>query len=513
MRSTRFLWPATGSSYSLLLQAASISALGLYGWDAGIMGGILNTPQFEKHIVTSNTELLSFISSGIILGDIFGCAIIAPLSWSIGRRSSILLCCWVALVGIIIQTAAVSATMLIVGRVILGLGNGALSAAVPVFVHESSVTKNVGREDERTKKVMVNIGLSVAAISIVAWLGLGVYKSPYDQGWRILLASQAVFVIVPIVILHGALESPRWFYAKGRMDEGDESLERLLGKSISDPELQAQRKEMIAAIRLEEQESLQITFTSMFKRDTTETKITKRIWISWLMQMGKPFFGGNLITYYGKSIIATLHFSSDINAIVTAALNSMVTLGCIISYFTVQRFGRRQIILFGCFVQVSAMLIFTVLGTLPDHLTTQATRWAQIAMLFWFEAGSGLSWIWMVYLYAIEIVPTRYRGQAGGIGNVGVWTLAFVFVYSGPIAIKDVGVQFFALFVVGGSLVSIACFRWIKETKGLSLEEIDLLWATPEFREKNKDARIIEEMSVTQSNDESMKDEYDKSSA
>lgn len=53
----------------------------------------------------------------------------------------------------------------------------------------------------------------------------------------------------------------------------------------------------------------------------------------------------------------------------------------------------------------------------------------------------------------------------------------------------------------------------IKETKGLSLEEIDLLWATPEFREKNKDARIIEEMSVTQSNDESMKDEYDKSSA
>lgn len=79
------------------------------------------------------------------------------------------------------------------------------------------------------------------------------------------------------------------------MEEGDESLERLLGKSISDPELQAQRKEMIAAIRLEEQESLQITFTSMFKRDTTETKITKRIWISWLMQMGKPFFGGNLI--------------------------------------------------------------------------------------------------------------------------------------------------------------------------------------------------------------------------
>lgn len=52
----------------------------------------------------------------------------------------------------------------------------------------------------------------------------------------------------------------------------------------------------------------------------------------------------------------------------------------------------------------------------------------------------------------------------------------------------------------------------IKETKGLSLEEIDLLWATPEFREKNKDARIIEEMSVS-ADDGSTKEEYEKSSA
>lgn len=47
----------------------------------------------------------------------------------------------------------------------------------------------------------------------------------------------------------------------------------------------------------------------------------------------------------------------------------------VISYFTVQRFGRRQIILFGCFVQVSAMLIFTVLGS---------------RVLFWRLVDSGL---------------------------------------------------------------------------------------------------------------------------
>ncbi|PBK88904.1 MFS general substrate transporter [Armillaria gallica] len=505
-------WSATGKTYTLLLQIASISALALYGWDAGIMGGILNSPQFDRQIYAANTEVTSFISSGIILGDIFGSAIIAPLSYVTGTSF---------LVHFIHRFQ--------LGR--QGLGNGAISAAVPVFVHESSVGRNARNADERTTQVMWNIGLSVAAISVVAWLGLGVYKSPFYNGWRVLLSSQAIFVLVPIVIFHGVLESPRWLYAKGRIQEGDASLERLCGKSVSDPTVKAQRDEILAAIRLEEADTRRITTASFFRRDKTEaccnqllaflspstltqfqTKVIKRIWISWLLQVGKPFFGGNLITYYGKSIISTLHFSADITAIVTAALNSMVTLGVIISFWTVRRFGRKDILLFGSLVQVSAILIFTVLGNLPDRMTTNATRWAQIAMLFWFEAGSGLSWIWMVipclrlflflefieispqvYLYAIEIVPTRYRGQAGGIGNVGVWMMAFVFVYSGPIAIQRVGIKFFILFILGGSIVTVLVAIFVKETKGLTLEEIDLLWASEEYRIRNKDAQVIED--------------------
>ncbi|KAK0183854.1 hypothetical protein F5146DRAFT_1146719 [Armillaria mellea] len=136
----------------------------------------------------------------------------------------------------------------------------------------------------------------------------------------------------------GVLESPRWLYAKGRIQEGDASLERLCGKSVSDPTVKARRNEILAAIRLEEADTRKITTSAFFRKDKTEaccnrlsgfpssstlthfqTKVIKRIWISWLLQVGKPFFGGNLITYYGKSIISTLHFSADITAIVTAA--------------------------------------------------------------------------------------------------------------------------------------------------------------------------------------------------
>ncbi|KAK0450421.1 uncharacterized protein EV420DRAFT_1646647 [Desarmillaria tabescens] len=511
-------WSATGRKYTLLLQIASISALALYG-----------CPQFDHQIYAANTEVTSFISSGIILGDIFGSAVIAPLSWSVGRRVSILLSCWVALIGIIIQTASVNSTMMIVGRTILGLGNGAISAAVPVFVHESSVGRNARNAHDRTTQVMWNIGLSVAAISVVAWLGLGVYKSPFYHGWRVLLASQAIFVLVPIIIFHGVLESPRWLYAKGRIQEGDVSLERLCGKSVSDPTVKAQRDEILAAIRLEEADTRRITAASFFRKDETETKVIKRIWISWLLQVGKPFFGGNLITYYGKSIISTLHFSADITAIVTAALNSMVTLGVIISFWTVRRFGRKHILLFGSLVQVSAILVFTVLGNLPDRMTTNATRWAQIAMLFCgfrivmdLDGNIVLTHIPIppeippqVYLYAIEIVPTRYRGQAGGIGKgeLSVFSSpdfhalfsvpdqvdvdSVVFVYSGPIAIQNVGIKFFVLFILGGSIVTVLVAIFVKETKGLTLEEIDLLWTSEEYRIRNKDAQFIGDNTIS----------------
>ncbi|KAF8913375.1 hypothetical protein CPB85DRAFT_1434015 [Mucidula mucida] len=489
-----------------------ISRLAILTWTYRVLGRILNTPQFDGQIHAASTDVTSFISSGIILGDIFGCAVIAPLSWSLGRRVSILLSCWTALLGIIIQTAAVNSTMMIIGRVILGLGNGALSAAVPVFVHEASVAKSSrnteAAKDDRTTKVMWNIGLAVAAISIVAWIGFGVYKSPFENGWRVLLASQAVFILIPIVIFHGVLESPRWLYAKGRFEEGDASLERLNGKTLNDPEVKAQKVELIMALRLEAEDSVSINLAAFFKKDTTETKVVRRIWVSWILQVGKPFFGGSLITYYGKSIIGTLHFSTDITAVATAALNSMVTLGVVVSFFTVRRFGRRDILLFGALVQTSAIFIFTILGTLPVHLTTTATRWAQIAMLFWFEAGSGLSWsefgffrrtnrsstVWMIYLYAIEIVPTRYRGQAGGIGNVGTWTMTFVFVYSGPIAIQDVGIKFFILFILGGSIVTLLVYLFVKETKGMSLEEIDLLWASADYKARHQDDLALERL-------------------
>lgn len=72
----------------------------------------------------ADSRYLTFIASGIFLGDVLGLAVIAPLSWRLGRRRTVILCCWIGLVGVILQTATYSPIEILVGRVVLGIANG-----------------------------------------------------------------------------------------------------------------------------------------------------------------------------------------------------------------------------------------------------------------------------------------------------------------------------------------------------------------------------------------------------
>lgn len=136
----RYQWSARGNRLVQILNYANSFAFMLYGWDAGepdqtssrtvltvsgVIGGILANPYFLEAIGNpTDTRWLTWIAAGILLGDVIGLAIIAPLSWRLGRRRTVILCCWVAIVGVILQTATQSPIEILVGRVILGIANG-----------------------------------------------------------------------------------------------------------------------------------------------------------------------------------------------------------------------------------------------------------------------------------------------------------------------------------------------------------------------------------------------------
>jgi MFS family permease len=91
----------------------------------GVIGGILANPNFLDTIGNpTDTRYLTFIAAGILLGDVVGLAAFTPISWRLGRRRSVILCCWIAIVGVILQTATHSPIEILTGRVVLGIANG-----------------------------------------------------------------------------------------------------------------------------------------------------------------------------------------------------------------------------------------------------------------------------------------------------------------------------------------------------------------------------------------------------
>lgn len=217
----------------------------------------------------------------------------------------------------------------------------------------------------------------MAVITVVSWLGYGVTYAPYRHGWRLLLAGQGPWLVISLAILHFVKDSPRFYYSKFRIAEGDDSLMRLHGKPIDDPEVSRQRSQILASVRIEKADAELLTWKSMFTfRDKTNTKVKTRIWLSWILQPAIPLFGGNLIVYYGKSILSSLSLTQDQISVLAASLNTAQTVGIFFSYWIVQRVKRRTILIWGSVFQLVALIIFTVLGSesggysLTDYLLT-----------------------------------------------------------------------------------------------------------------------------------------------
>lgn len=123
---------------------------------------------------------------------------------------------------------------------------------------------------------------------------------------------------------------------------------------------------------------------------------------------------------------------------------------------TIEKFGRRAIMLWSAVVLGISMLIFTVMIALPNP--TLATQWTAIAFIIIYNLAFGYGWVgcpWLygpevsdtmtemiirtVSLHAFKIAPLRYRHVAGAAGSLGEWLFSFITVFAGGIGAEVAG--------------------------------------------------------------------------
>ncbi|KAI0380844.1 general substrate transporter [Hypomontagnella monticulosa] len=446
----------------------------LFGYDQGVMGGILTMHQFLNDFPDINpnaavddfdkahrSETQGISVAAYNLGCFIGAVTTIFISNPLGRRRMIILGTTIMIVGAILQASATTLPHFIIGRIITGLGNGGNTSTVPTWQSETS------RSHKRGKLVMIEGALITGGIMISYWIDLGLSFVESSVAWRFPLAFQIVFCLFILAFIWNLPESPRWLILKNREDEAREVLAALADTSIDDKEVQNE----FIAIKETVIEMSKGSFGDLFTMDRDRN--FHRTLLAFVNQMFQQISGINLITYYAPVIYSGLGMS-DFMARLLAALNG--TEYFIASWpavFLVERVGRRKLMLFGAAGQAASMAILAGVNSAPDNKGAQV---AAIIFLFVFNTFFAVGWLGMTWLYPAEITTLRTRAPANALSTSSNWIFNFLVVMITPIAFNNIKYQTYIIFAVINAFMVPSVYFFFPETAYRSLEEMDSIF-------------------------------------
>jgi hypothetical protein len=142
---------------------------------------------------------------------------------------------------------------------------------VPVYVAEMAVKKT-----HRGRGVNSMIAFATVGTMLAYWVDFGMVFTTGQVVWRFPVAFQVMFSFLSIGFIYALPDTPRWYYAKGRIEQGDAVLARLHCKDITDPTVDATKNEILASLELERAETEGLRIKDFFW-DTSHTQAARRI--------------------------------------------------------------------------------------------------------------------------------------------------------------------------------------------------------------------------------------------
>ncbi|TPX09061.1 uncharacterized protein E0L32_001677 [Thyridium curvatum] len=459
----------------------------LFGYDSGIVGGVLTMKSFERdyRYGTGDTTRTNSLAVGLQqLGAFVACFLAWPMTNKLGRKYSLMISSFVFCIGAAIQTINThSLPAFYVARVIAGLGLGAATVVVPMFSSEM-VPKEMRATCGSFFQWFFTFGIFTSY-----WIDYGVAKhvSPDEaKQWQIPIGLQ----ILPAAMLGlGMLtlkESTRWLTKKGRHDEAWESLKWI---RADDSEVaQAEMDEIRQGVETEARETEGFQFKELLQRDNF-----KRIFTAFAIFVAQQATGATAFAYFGPQYFKLLVGNNpDQNLLLTAIFGAVKVVACGLFVILVsERVGRRVILIGGAFAMACCQIVTAVVVKTkppPPGGDVTSSGIATIALIYIFVIFYNFSWGPMPWPYVSEIFPTRIREPGIATGVAAQWLFNFVFSLTTPYMMASMGWGTFLLWGLFDAAIGVVAFFFLKETRGLSLETI----AHQEFK-KGENAAIVYE--------------------
>ncbi|ORX34867.1 major facilitator superfamily transporter sugar [Kockovaella imperatae] len=488
MGATTYWKSLSPAKLNFWIQAFSLIAIFFEGYDQGVMGGVNSSPDYVTTVkigepdgrVTDVTKQGGIVSV-YYLGAIFGCFAGGWLADRVGRINGTFCASFFAMIGGALQAATQSAAMIIVARIITGIGTGALTAIIPVYVSETSTSHGRGRF----------LGLVFIAnylgIAIAYWLdfGLSFVKGPNGLAgtssvrWRFLLAFQCFPAILLALGIKLLPDSPRYYISSGQKDKALEVLTHVRGSRTPSAEIDREFKEMVAvSSQVKPANPFEFTKILFGRSDSPAPHLARRAWLCLWLQIMASYTAITAVTAYAPILLSAAGYSMIKQNGLAGGLSTVGIVGTIISAYVVDRFGRRRCLMAGA---LGLVVVNAVAGGLYEASRRNSDSAARIApaavtMLFLFNLIYASTWGTVAFLIPTEIFPSEMRAQGNGFGVTG-WAIGVgTTTLANPSIFAQLQNRAYFLFAGLNLLWIIVVWLFYPETKDRSLEAINILF-------------------------------------
>ncbi|KAL8691852.1 MAG: hypothetical protein Q9218_003013 [Villophora microphyllina] len=458
-----------------------------FGYDSGYINGVKGMAYFvhqqtgmpypttdaEKKVFVLESWRDSLITSILSAGTFFGAIIAGDLADFIGRKFTIITGCSIFMLGVILQTASAGLGLLVAGRLIAGFGVGFVSAIIILYMSECSPRKIRGAIVSGYQ-FAITIGLLLASCVDYAT------QNRMDSGsYRIPIAIQMLWALILGIGIAFLPESPRYLVKRGKLDDAAHVLSRLRGQPVQSDYVQHELAEIVANHEYElsvlPQGSYWSSWANCFKGSLFNSSSNlRRTILGTSMQMMQQWTGVNFIFYFGTTFFTQLGTIKNpfLISLITTLVNVCSTP---ISFWTIERFGRRPLLIWGALGMLCCEFLVAIMGTAaPNNTHVVQAMIAFICIYIFFFASTWGPGAWVV-IGEVFPLPIRSRGVALSTASNWLWN-CIITVITPYLVGPDKGNLKAKVFFLWGALCT-ACFVYayllVPETKGLSLEQVD----------------------------------------
>lgn len=336
-------------------------------------------------------------------------------------------------------------------RIIGGIGVGLASAVVPMYIGE------IAPANIRGRLVSFNQFAIIFGMLVVYFVNWGIANGQTlawinDIGWRYMFASEAIPALLFGSLLFLVPETPRYLAFNNQDDRALSILTKINGAKAA--------KSILNEIKT----TVSVSSGKLFSFG--KTVIIVGIMISVFQQ----FVGINVVLYYAPRIFESMGAAKDASMLQTIVMGLVNVIFTVVAIMTVDKWGRKPLLIFGSIGMaigmfgVAAMAFSDIIGI------------GTLLFIIIFTASFMMSWGPICWVLISEIFPNKIRGQAVAIAVAAQWAANYFISSTYPMMMEFSGGLTYSFYGLMSVLSALFVWRFVPETKGKSLEQMEAIW-------------------------------------